>query len=103
MELENLFTDLKWRMIKMIADKPRSPTEIASALNTSLSNISQQIRLLEFMGIVVKQREKTKKVGKPRTVYSIVKDYAYLITVMPGFSEKKLIELDDKQIRTLKI
>ncbi len=93
MELESLFTDLKWNILQTISKKSKSPLEIANKLNTTISNISQQLRLLEVAGLVKKKRVSNRSKGKPRILFSIAKDYTYIISIMNSFTRKKLLTL----------
>ena len=47
MDLETLLTSTKWDILEMIAKKPMSPIELSKILNTTIANISQQLRLLQ--------------------------------------------------------
>lgn len=90
MEFEELFTGSRWAMLKELASKQMSETELASRLGTSLANISQQIRLLEAYGIVSKEKQVLeKKPGKPRKAYSLQKSFA-TISLVTENNVKKL-------------
>lgn len=103
MELESLFTSTKWNILKEISLKPQSPMQLAAKLNTSIANISQQIRLLEAAGIVKKNRLPQRDRGKPRVIFSLCEDRGYIIATMKGFAEKKLLDLDTHQKYILKV
>jgi len=90
-EFENLLTESKWKIIEIISKTPSSPIEIAQILNTTISNVTQQLKLLEFTGLVTKQRISNTQKGKPRVVYSLAHDFCYIITAIKNFSSKKLI------------
>ena len=93
MDLEPLFTATKWNIIKMLSKKPYSPLELARETNTSIANISQQLRLLEVAGLVSSKKVSTNKRGKSRVLYSLSKDQSYIIAFAKGFAEKKLVPL----------
>jgi len=104
MEYGALLTDSKWNIIKELSKKEQTPTDLAEKTNTSLANISQQLRLLEAYGLVKKERKiNTKEPGKPRTVFSLGKEVMHTIIVSNYFAEKKDLELDylQKAIFTL--
>lgn len=103
MELEGLFTSSKWSILDEIARNPQSPMQIAEKLNTSIANISQQLRLLEAAGIVKKTRLRQRDRGKPRVIFSMNEDYGYLIAATNGFANKRLLILDDHHKFILKI
>jgi DNA-binding HxlR family transcriptional regulator len=93
MEYEGLFTDSKWAIIKELANKKQSPTELAKKTNTSIANISQQLRLLEAYNLVIKEKLKENNVpGKPKVNYRIAKEVSYIVHITQDSAEKKLIE-----------
>jgi len=92
-DFETLFVESKWRILTELAQKKQSPTELAKKTNTSVANISQQLRLLEAYGIVKKQKVKSKnEPGKPRTLYEIGKEATHIIHIERTIAEKKLFE-----------
>ncbi|MBN1156160.1 helix-turn-helix transcriptional regulator [Candidatus Woesearchaeota archaeon] len=94
MELETLFTSSKWEIMKRISQEKESPLQIAQHLNTTIANISQQLRLLEMAGLIKKERLSNRASGKPRMLFSLKEDFAYLITCTKEGVNKKLIPLD---------
>ena len=103
MELETLFTDVKWNILKILSKKEMSPLEISNELGTTISNISQQLKLLEMAGLVKKQKVSNRERGKPRSIFSIAKNSAYLILVMDTLAEKKLLPLTEYNKAVLRI
>ena len=103
MELEGLFTSSKWNILDEIAREPQSPMQLAEKLNTSIANISQQLRLLEAAGIVQKSRFPQRDRGKPRVIFSMKEDYGYLIAATNGYANKRLLALNDHHKFILKI
>ena len=67
--------------------------ELASALNTTSANVSQQLRLLELGGLVKSEKTANVDKGKPRVIYSLEGENAYLIYTGYNFAEKKLVSL----------
>lgn len=67
--------------------------ELAASMKTTSANISQQLRLLELGGLVKSEKTSNSDKGKPRVVYTLSSDSAYLILTMPGFAEKKMLTL----------
>lgn len=106
MDLETLLTGTKWEILQMLAEKKRSPLELAKILNTTIANISQQLRLLQAAGLVKKERaEGTKRAegigaGKPRTLFSIAYEFAFVIMVSDKTAKKKMVKLthDKKKV-----
>jgi DNA-binding HxlR family transcriptional regulator len=103
MELETLFTDQKWNILKNLSFERYSPLQLASISNTSIANISQQLRLLEAAHLVQKEKIPNRDKGKPRTLFSLTNNYAYLISTMDDFAEKKLLTLSEHHKTILKI
>lgn len=97
-----MLTGTKWEILKLLSKEKLSPSELAERLNTTIANISQQIRLLQTAGLVKKEKTSAVKAGKPRTLFSISHDYALVIVFSDGFAEKKLIKLTKEQKATLK-
>jgi len=95
MELGSLFTDVKWKILKLLSEKEMSPLEIAEQTGTTISNVSQQMKLLEAAGILQKRKIPNRDKGKPRTIFSIAKDCSYMVLVMDTLSEKKLLTLQE--------
>ncbi|MBU0472258.1 MAG: nickel-dependent hydrogenase large subunit, partial [Nanoarchaeota archaeon] len=90
MDQETLFTGSKWDILKLLEQKKMSPIELANASGTSTANISQQLRFLEIAGIVKSERISNRDKGQPRILYSLAGNSSFLISVAPGFVNKKL-------------
>lgn len=103
MELETLFTDQKWNILKNLSTDRFSPLQLANKSNTTIANISQQLRLLEAAHLVQKEKIPNRDKGKPRTLFSLTNNYAYLISTMEDFAEKRLLKLTDHHKIILKI
>jgi predicted transcriptional regulator len=95
MEPDYLLSDSRWEILSLIAENPLSPIQIAKKLNTTVSYVSQQLRLLEAAGLTEKKRTGNVEKGKPRTLFFIPKEITYLITLTKDFALKKLIYLTD--------
>lgn len=95
MDIEKLFTEQKWNILKELSKGSYSPLQLAKRSNTTMANISQQLNLLEFSKIVKKEKISNRDKGKPRTLFSIADDCGYIVSIMKGFAEKKLIKIDE--------
>lgn len=95
MEIATLFTEQKWNILKSLSENKFSPLQLAQRSNTSIANISQQLRLLEAAELVKKEKIKNRDKGKPRTLFSLSHDYAYLVSTMKDFAKKRLLVLTD--------
>lgn len=112
MELETLFTASKWDILQLLSENNYSPLELSERSNTSLANISQQLKLLEMAGLVTSKRLPNRDKGQPRLKYELKDDQSYLIATANNFVQKKMFKLspynkiilqiwfyDDPQIR----
>jgi len=103
MELETMFTEQKWNILKCLSEEKFSPFQLAEKLNTTMANISQQLRLLEASNLVKKEKIKNRDKGKPRTLFSLTYDHAYLISAMNSFADKRLLKVTDHHKVILRI
>ncbi len=103
MEQETLFTASKWQILKLLAEQSLSPIELAARSNTSVANISQQLRLLEMAGLVKSERVPNRDKGQPRILYSLAGNHSYLIATTNEFVQKKLFALSTYNKIILKI
>ncbi len=101
--MEKLFAEQKWNILQHLAREKYSPLQLAELSNTSMANISQQLRLLEAANLVKKEKIKNRDKGKPRTLFSLTNEYGYLVTVMDNFAEKRLLQLTPHHKNMLKI
>ena len=103
MELETMFTEQKWNIIKCLSEEKFSPLQLAEKLDTTMANISQQLRLLEASNLVKKEKIKNRDKGKPRTLFSLTDDHAYLISAMQSFADKRLLKITPHHKTILRI
>ena len=103
MELDSFLASPRWEILKLISEKPSSPIEIAEKTKTTVSFVSQQLKLLEAAQLVSKEKTGAFEKGKPRNLFSISKDLFYLIMLTNGFGEKKSLNLDNYQKSLLRI
>jgi len=103
MELENLFTVSKWEILSNLSRGKQSPMELSQKLRTTMANISQQLRLLEFAGLVKKEKVSQRDAGKPRTLYFLSDDFAHLVLIGKNCAQKRLLHLNDHHITMLRI
>lgn len=103
MEQETLYTSSKWDILKALELGSKSPIDLAKEANTSLANVSQQLRLLELAGIVKSERIPNRDKGQPRILYSLSGNNSYLLITSPEFVNKKSILLQSHQVELMKI
>jgi len=103
MDIGSFFGTSKWKILELIAEKPSSPTEIALMLKTSVSYVSQQLKLLEAAGFIVREKTGIIDKEKPRYLYSLANEIFHLAALAKGWSSKKLFHLTDYHKIILKI
>ena len=103
MEQETLFTASKWDILKILSSGSKSPLQLAKLSNTSVANISQQLRLLEMAGLVHSKRISNRDKGQPRLLYSLAGNHSFLIASSQDFVDKKFLQLSDYNKIILKI
>jgi DNA-binding transcriptional ArsR family regulator len=91
-EIEGLFSSGKWSLIELLAKDELSPIQLAEKLNTSVANVSQQLKMLELIGIVTTRKVSNRERGKPRTMFSISHDYVFVISALKNFAKKSFIK-----------
>lgn len=103
MDFDLFLTSPRWEILKLIAEKPSSPVEIAEKLKTTVSYVSQQLKLLDAANLLVKEKTGAAEKGKPRTLFSLSNELLYISALTKKFSEKKLLYLSDYHKNILKI
>ena len=98
-----MFTEQKWNILRSLSNEKLSPLQLAENLNTTMANVSQQLRLLEAANLVKKEKIKNRDKGKPRALFSLTDDYAYLVSTMKKFANKRLLKVTDHHKIILKI
>lgn len=94
MEIESIFLDSKWKILNELSQSDLSPSELAEKTKTSLANISAQIRLLEALDFIEMKKTNNISKGEPRKIYSLKKEFSYLILGTKFFVGKKMFKLD---------
>ncbi len=92
--MPDIFNNNRWLILKELSRQEQSATDLAETLKTSVSNITQQLKLLEAYNIVTKKKSTEKSVGKPRINYSIKDEFVYAAMLKNGKAEKKLFKLE---------
>lgn len=87
-----MISETEWKVVRLLAKKASSPTEIARILGTSIQNANAVLRRLEQKGLVVKALKSGKT--RPFMLYSLGKGFIYFVQAMPGKAEKKFLEID---------
>ena len=88
MEIEGLFSSGKWNLIELLAQEELSPLQLSEKIGTSVANVSQQLKLLELVGLVQTRKLPNRERGKPRTLYSIAQDNIMVICALKNFAKK---------------
>jgi len=103
MNFDAFLTSPRWEILQIIAEKPSSPVEIAEKLNTTVSYVSQQLKLLDAANLLKREKTGAAEKGKPRTLFSLSNELFYITLLTKKFSLKKLIYLTDYHKTILKI
>jgi predicted transcriptional regulator len=103
MDFDLFLTPPRWEILQIIAEKPSSPVEISEKLNTTVSYVSQQLKLLDAANLLIKEKTGAAEKGKPRTLFSLSNELVYITALTKKFSNKKLITLTDYHKNILKI
>lgn len=69
-----ILTQTRKALLKEIATKDSSAQELAKKTKTSIPNVLHQLQILEAQGFLDRRSGKTKKPGKPPTLYSLKKE-----------------------------
>ncbi|MDA3836429.1 MAG: winged helix-turn-helix domain-containing protein [Nanoarchaeota archaeon] len=93
MNIDLFLGEKRWEILTILAKKPSSPIELSEQLSTTVSYVSQQLKLLEVSGIIYKTRTGAAEKGKPRNVYSLTQEMAQLSILTKDVAEKKLLYL----------
>ena len=94
MEIASLFAEQKWNILQQLSKQELSPLQLAKLTNTSIANISQQLKLLEAAGLVSKHKIPNRERGKPRTLYALAGEQAYVVCLTKTLAAKQLVALD---------
>ena len=95
MDFIEVFASSKWELIKDLSADKYSPLQLAAKYNTTVGNVGHQLRLLEAFGLLKKEKIQNREKGKPRTLFSLSNNYAYLVTASKNIQERKLLKLSD--------
>lgn len=103
MELDSFLASPRWDILQIISKNPSSPIEIAAKIGTTVSFISQQLKLLEAAGIVSKKRTGLVEKGKPRTLFFLSREGVYVIPLSKDLPNKRFFNLSKEHKIVLKI
>jgi len=103
MHIADVFNNGKWDIIKDLSDKKLSPLQLAQKYNTTIGNVGNQLRILEAFGLVKKEKVSNRDRGKPRTLFSLAYDCAFLASASKGFANRKLLKMSGYHDTILKL
>lgn len=103
MDLDSFLALPRWDILRIIAERPSSPIKIAEQTKTTVSYVSQQLKLLEAKGLVEKKKTGAFEKGQPRNIFSISQEFVHLTILSNGFAEKKKVGLDERKKIILRI
>ncbi len=102
MEFNNFLVASKWEILRFLAEKPASPLEISEKLGTTVSYVSQQLKILDAAGLISKKKTGFIEKGKPRNLFTIKKEVAHLAILTKGFGKQGQINLTPEKECILK-
>jgi len=103
MDYDDFLSSPRWQILEIIAKEPSSPLEISEKMQTSVSYISQQLKLLEVANIVVKEKTGLIEKGKPRNLYSISNEILHITALMNKSPFKNIVNLTEHHKLIMKI
>lgn len=88
MVFEQSITGIRWEILKLLAKRERGTSELAELLSTSPAHISQQLRNLEFGGLVCKKRTPE---ARTHHVHAIIGERAHFTYLSSQCALKMLV------------
>jgi hypothetical protein len=98
MDYEELLSGRRWDIIKELSRGEKSAVELAKKTDQSTANATVQLRILEAYGLAKKIKPEPsakRKIGKPKTPYTLCQDLALMSIVKQGMTERRTIKLKD--------
>lgn len=89
-QLKGLLNETRWKILTLLAERPRYPAAIADELGVHEQNVYYHIRELEAAGIIdiVEQQERGGAIAK----YYGVRDYGFVLEL--PFGEERLVDFN---------
>ncbi len=84
----------RWRIIELLAEGKKTPTELAALLKISLPSLHKHLTHLEKEKMIIKTEGKKGKT-RPYTEYSLGQGFVYFIKALPGEAEQKFLTVDE--------
>jgi DNA-binding PadR family transcriptional regulator len=103
MDFYSFVSSPRWKILEILAREPSSPLELSKKLETSVSYISQQLKLLEAANLVIKQKTGKADRGQPRMVFSLSSEVVYFVALVKGTPLRKLLHLTEHHKTILRI
>jgi len=103
MSTDGLFSGSKWEILKVLAQKETSPIELARTLDTTVANVSTQLRLLELAHFITKIRVPNALAGQPRVLYRLKKDIVHVAAATTHAQFKQQLDVTQHSIVMLHI
>lgn len=96
-------SEAKFLILKSLAEKESSPTELASKLKYSVPYIHQQLLLLEAQGYLKKKVVRNNLAGKPKTYYQIAQDIVDISLLRNGYANQFRLGKEDHILTYIQI
>ena len=98
-QLKNALSPMAWKILKMLAEKPMYPKEIAKKLKMHEQKVYYHIRNMEASGLIEKVHEET-KLGAVAKIYSVT-DYVFALNLKPLEESAKIFAMKREHRRFL--
>jgi predicted transcriptional regulator len=96
-------TPARFEILKKITKNDWCATDLAKELGFSVPYVHQQLVLLEAQGYIKKKILRDKLPGKPKQVYKLIQNFAYVTILKDGFADEFKISKQDKMLDFLQI
>jgi len=100
--LKVLSSESRWRIVELLSKEEKTVTELAGALHTSISNITQQLSELESLKLVKKSGTERGR-RRPFTKYSLDKGFILVVEALPKRTRKIFLEANEDVLVQLSI
>ena len=104
MDLQDVFGDTRWSLLKELAKGSKSASELARKANMSTAHATNQLSLLEAKGIIKKCKTavradkasaEKRPAGKPKKPYELVDDIILTGVLRNGMAERRVSKARD--------
>lgn len=92
--MEKLISKTSWKIIELLGERDRTPTELVNLLKISHSSLHKHLENLERNNFIIKIAENKGKT-RPYKTYSLGEGFIYFIEALNGEVAKKFLRIDE--------